>query len=644
MAYQNLYITNTDQEVHLRDARHAHQLYNEHNFALAPKTKFLYHVQFILNGITISNSAPNTANNLKQIGVLAKSLDLPSYKTTVETKQQYNRKKNFQTRIDYDEVGIDFHDDNTGLTRSMLEEYYRYYFKDGNKNNRGYPTDFSPMDKYYPEVKSYGMDNNVTKPFFYCIKLFQLSRQKWFSYTLINPILTSWSHDKLDNSDGAGTMTNSISIAYEGVLYNNGGITDSGDPAGFTDSETGYDQVHSPLNTFESLNGISNISGNTTSAPKLINDTSTPFAQQNEISRFSNQDNPDSLLGQLFLESESTTAGQNQYRFPIIDTQDTPVVSTLNETSVNNIDRDEIQRVLANNQSVLDSTVRRALATGAYSSEWGVNNFSDFENLSPSARDAIEQDVINRAAGGDVRLQQIASQVISTANAATVIGGRGSTNEGLSDRSAYISTQDTALSNYAQAETIIRSLKEQQAANPSDIEITRALTVMLNKQSGIIRSNPSLLSNFREISNTTSEPINNVPVQIPPSNEEKRTALNTFSLYQQRLNSALARRAADPLNSSINRDVTVLANAQSKLLRQYPSLRGEFNEIVNTGAVPALPVPPTSGSSEQFTQTNNNTTAYSTAFPDLDSGVTRSLDESFNNALDALTTLQNLGK
>jgi len=644
MAYQNLYITNTDQEVHLRDARHAHQLYNEHNFALAPKTKFLYHLQFILNGLTVSGKAPNTSGNLKQIGVLAKAVDLPSYRATVETKQQYNRKKNFQTRIDYDEVRVDFHDDNTGLTRSMLEEYYRYYFKDGNKNNRGYPSDFDPMDKYYPEVKSYGMDNGVTSPFFYCIKIFQLSRQQWFSYTLINPILTSWNHDKLDNSDGAGTMTNGISIAYEGVLYNNGDISDAGDPAGFTDSETGYDQVHSPLNTIESLYGFSNISANGTAAPKLINTAGAPFAQPTNTFTINEQPSSTNFLEQAFLNSDNAVAGGNQYRFPTTDTQDSSTVSTLNDNAAKNLDSDKIQRSLTTNQAVLDSTVRRALATGAYSSEWGVSNFSEFENLSDSEQRAIEKDVISRASGTDKKIQQIASQAIVNSNVSTIAGGRGSVNEGANDRSSYIATQDQALSNYAQAETIIRSLKEQQAANPSDIEITRALTVMLNKQSGIIRSNPSLLSNFREISNTTSEPINSVPVQIPPSNEEKRTALNTFSLYQQRLNSALARRAADPLNSSINRDVTVLANAQSKLLRQYFSLRGEFNEIVNTGAVPALPVPPASGRSEEFSQTNNNPTAYSTAFPDLDSGVTRPLDESFNNAFDALTTLQNLGK
>ena len=46
MSFKDPYLFNSSNDVHLRDARHAHQLYTEHNFALAPKTKFLYHVVF----------------------------------------------------------------------------------------------------------------------------------------------------------------------------------------------------------------------------------------------------------------------------------------------------------------------------------------------------------------------------------------------------------------------------------------------------------------------------------------------------------------------------------------------------------------------------------------------------------------------
>ena len=94
MSLQDPYLINTDMDVHLRDARHAHQLYTQHNFALAPKTKFLFHVVFDLYDEVGDQTTSNTAKFRKEIGVLAKSASLPNYRVSVENKQQYNRKKN----------------------------------------------------------------------------------------------------------------------------------------------------------------------------------------------------------------------------------------------------------------------------------------------------------------------------------------------------------------------------------------------------------------------------------------------------------------------------------------------------------------------------------------------------------------------
>jgi hypothetical protein len=75
---QDLYLINSDSELHLRDARHAMQLFTEHGHALGPKTKFLYHVVF-------EYSAPldkiaNSSAFRKEIGVLVKTIDLPKFR------------------------------------------------------------------------------------------------------------------------------------------------------------------------------------------------------------------------------------------------------------------------------------------------------------------------------------------------------------------------------------------------------------------------------------------------------------------------------------------------------------------------------------------------------------------------------------
>jgi len=74
-----------------------------------------------------------------------------------------------------------------------------------------------------------------------------LTRGEYTTYTLVNPILTGWSHDNVDNSDGAGTMVNSIEIAYEAVFYDQGSTKAGaqGEPAGF--GQDHYDNMPSPI-------------------------------------------------------------------------------------------------------------------------------------------------------------------------------------------------------------------------------------------------------------------------------------------------------------------------------------------------------------------------------------------------------------
>lgn len=209
------------------DYKHANNLYTSFGHLYSPKVKFLYHLTFLLSD-EARNFAGNTVEFTREIGVLAKSADLPGYRVSVDTVQQYNRKKNIQTRIDYDEVRLVFHDDKLGITRAMLEEYYNYYFRDGlNKSGTAF-TNYNPRDTYGNLVPRYGLDNNRSEPFFKNIKIFQLSKGRWFGYTLINPLLTAWQHDTLEYGDGSGIMENTISVAYEGIVYSRGNL-DEGD-------------------------------------------------------------------------------------------------------------------------------------------------------------------------------------------------------------------------------------------------------------------------------------------------------------------------------------------------------------------------------------------------------------------------------
>src|SRR6056300_359759 len=81
----------------MADYAHAARLYVDNQHRLTPKTKYLYHVSFNLNESVVGRVLPGfTSKHGAEVNMLVKSVDLPKYKISVETKNMYNRKKNLQ--------------------------------------------------------------------------------------------------------------------------------------------------------------------------------------------------------------------------------------------------------------------------------------------------------------------------------------------------------------------------------------------------------------------------------------------------------------------------------------------------------------------------------------------------------------------
>jgi len=237
----------------MADWQHARRLFIDGKLKLAPKQKFLYHVYFRLDPI-VRTILPELADkhNL-EIGMLVKSADLPKFTANVETKNKYNRKKNVHTSITYDPINITFHDDNYGVTTALLEAYYRYYFADASYGripgayNKAGAGDNTYKGSGFNQFK-YGLDNDITVPFFQSIEISQFAKKTFTTYTIVNPIITAWQHDGVDSADGNTTMQNSITVAYEAVHYTRGAVnpdTDSS-PTGFGSTQH-YDRQPSPI-------------------------------------------------------------------------------------------------------------------------------------------------------------------------------------------------------------------------------------------------------------------------------------------------------------------------------------------------------------------------------------------------------------
>lgn len=244
----------------LGDFQHAARLYVDDNMRLAPKSKFLYHVHFEINPEAAKIIPQLAQKHLNELGMLVRSVQLPAFQIQTDVKHQYNKKKVIHKRIDYSPITIEFHDDNYGVTTAMWEAYYRYYFRDGNysavgpaggvetsslkeyQNTGNIGNEYANMMAFSKAQYRYGMDNDVTVPFFRSIQITQLSRKRYTTFTLINPQISGWQHDTMDNS-ASDTVRSQMTVEYETVHYSRGPIG-NGSPKGF--GEEHYDKTPSP--------------------------------------------------------------------------------------------------------------------------------------------------------------------------------------------------------------------------------------------------------------------------------------------------------------------------------------------------------------------------------------------------------------
>jgi len=402
MSLKDAFLFNLESETHLRDARHANQIYAQNNFAFTPKTKHMYHVSFIPNSEVNEKGETNTFKFQKEIGVLVKSADLPSFRASVENKQQYNRKKNVQTRVDYQDCRIAFHDDNTGVTRALLEEYYRYYFVDANKVSNGVAYD--ARDKYKKKVPSYGLDNKKRMPFFKSITIYQLARRDWVAYTLVNPLLTSWDHGNVASS-GSEFNENTISVAYEAVHYSSGNVAND-TPAGFADQSVGYDVTPSPLGYLD--NAMIPGGGEKGLLPALIGlGTSAilnkAFGNTGGRSRNILKDVATGVIGGVV----SNVLSQNILPVPDSQNKQESVTSTSNNSRILS------SAVIVQNLSIpsIASQVSPALVNSGALPNTSIN---DYNSANATQKAAYDKQISDKIEGGDQKLTQVASNAINS--------------------------------------------------------------------------------------------------------------------------------------------------------------------------------------------------------------------------------------
>lgn len=228
----------------VRDYTHAAQIFRTNDFARAPKSKYLFYVSFIIN----PNASANGITSPQPIGenelsYLVKTIDMPRFDIDVADLNQYNKKVIIQRSIKYNPISIKFHDDNTGSLRAFWANYYSYYYNDGRAG-----VDYSVDDKYNVRRQSrWGYDTDNTAPYLSAIEIYSMYHSEAQLITLQNPVISQFTHDNHDYSEGTGSLEATMQIHYTGVTYEDGidaqnGIQGFGQAAPET-----YDTEFSPL-------------------------------------------------------------------------------------------------------------------------------------------------------------------------------------------------------------------------------------------------------------------------------------------------------------------------------------------------------------------------------------------------------------
>lgn len=206
----------------MKDYQHADRLYVRDTYARAPKVGFLYFVDLEINPKVLATIKDNSRwSNIyyKNIGMLVKRIDLPRFSVETETINQYNRKTVVQKAIKYNNVTIDLHDDNSDITGNLWRYYYQYYYADFAKTTNIYGLGQKGTMSGFQDTKyglldyNYGLNNAQTESFFKSINIYVMHQQRFTQYTLVNPMITEWSHDTLEQSENAKILGNKMMLA-----------------------------------------------------------------------------------------------------------------------------------------------------------------------------------------------------------------------------------------------------------------------------------------------------------------------------------------------------------------------------------------------------------------------------------------------
>lgn len=177
-----------------------------------PFSKFQWTISFLRND---GSSTP------EELTYIAKTVDLPGWDIQQQTLNQYNKKRVVNTSIVLKPVSINFLDTIDGKFRTFIQEYMNGFSTNFSQEGAAaielsdQLSDSEGFNSSFGITAVTGIDDNFLKK----IIINQEHGGEVWSILLVNPKITSVSHDQLDYSQSTGFVTWTITVQPEAVVH-----------------------------------------------------------------------------------------------------------------------------------------------------------------------------------------------------------------------------------------------------------------------------------------------------------------------------------------------------------------------------------------------------------------------------------------
>lgn len=194
-----------------------------------PRPKFLFGVRFFKR--QEQSGLGYGEDRQKNPAFVLKYIDRPKVSFDTETMNQYNKKRLVYTQVKYEPITMRFYDSVDDRVLDLIYEYCSYYFGDFNlKRTNDFDYDVFNSEFWTNaagwgySTKSAGIFTGQKRNFFDRIELYHFFGGQYNKFIIENPKIVSFDHDSNDYEQGQQGTEITLTMQFEGIIYEGTGF------------------------------------------------------------------------------------------------------------------------------------------------------------------------------------------------------------------------------------------------------------------------------------------------------------------------------------------------------------------------------------------------------------------------------------